>query len=314
MARYIFRRLLLIIPTLIGVIFAVFTIMSLIPGDPGRMHLGIEATQESVDMFNRQFGLDRPFLPRFLDYLGGVLTRLDFGVSYRTREAVASSIIRRVPPTFATAFASVATAVLFGVPLGVLAAIKRSTLTDTNVTVLALFLSAIPSFWFGLMLLHLFAIILGVLPSHGIDSWKSFILPVASLAVPGSSGFIRLTRVTMLDTVHQEYIKTARAKGAPEYSVIWRHAFRNAALPLISGAGLMFAALLGGAVIIEVVFSMPGMGRLIVTAIQQRDMPIVMGCTIFLSSVFTLIILVVDILYAVLDPRIRLRFSSGGGA
>jgi peptide/nickel transport system permease protein len=294
------------------VIFLIFAILNLIPGDPGRMHLGIEATQEAVDMFNRQFGLDKPFLTRFTTYVTGIATRFDFGLSYRTREAVMPAVLSRVPPTFAIALFGVSGAVLFGVPLGVLAAIKRSTLTDTNVTALALLLSAIPNFWLGLMLLQLFSVVLSILPTYGASSWKSFILPSVALALPGSSGFIRLARATMLDVVHQEYITTARAKGAPEYSVIWRHAFRNAALPLINGAGLMFAGLLGGAVIIEAVFSLPGLGRLMVTAIQQRDIPIVMGCAIFLSFVFMAIILIIDLIYAALDPRIKLRYQKGG--
>lgn len=310
MSKYILRRLFLLIPALLGVIFVVFTIMSVIPGDPGRIQLGIDATQESVDMFNKQFGLDRPFLVRFFDYLKGILTRFDFGVSYRSREPVVNSLVRLVPTTFKVALFSVIGAVLLGVPLGVLAAIKRSTYIDTDVTVFALFLAAIPNFWFGLMLLYVFSIALGLLPSHGVETWKGYILPVLSLAVPGASGFIRLARVTMLDVVHQEYVRTARAKGAPEYLVIWKHAFRNAALPLINGAGLMFGALLGGAVIIESVFSLPGVGRLIVTAIQQRDMPVVMGSTIFLSVMFMLIILGIDLVYALLDPRIKLRYST----
>jgi peptide/nickel transport system permease protein len=309
MTRYIIRRLLLLVPTLLGVIFIVFLIMSLIPGDPGRLQLGIDATQEAVDLFNKQFGLDKPFIIRFFKYVADVFTRFDFGVSYRSHEPVAAGIISRVPATVTVALFSVAGALIIGVPLGVLAAIRRSTLTDRSVSVLAMFLSAIPNFWLGLMLLYVFSIMLALLPTHGIETWRGFILPVAALAVPGSSGFIRLTRVTMLDVVHQEYIKTARAKGAPEYSVIWKHAFRNASLPIINGAGLMFGGLLGGTVIIESVFSLPGIGRLIVTAIQQRDLPVVMGCTIFLSATFMLIILAIDIIYALLDPRIKKRYS-----
>lgn len=309
MAKYIGKRLLLLLPTLFGVIFIIFLIMALIPGDPGRLQLGIDASQQAVDLFNKQFGLDQPFFIRFMHYISDIVLRFDFGVSYRTHQPVIQSIIGRVPPTIIVAVFSVITSLLIGIPLGVLSAIRRSTLVDSGVTVLALFLAAIPSFWFGLMLIQLFSITLALLPSHGAASWKGFILPVLALAVPSSSGFIRLTRVTMLDVVHQEYIKTARAKGAPEYSVIWKHAFRNAALPLINGAGLMFGALLGGTVIIESVFSMPGIGSLMVTAIQQRDLPLVMGCTIFLSAMFMFIILGIDIAYALLDPRIRKRFS-----
>jgi peptide/nickel transport system permease protein len=210
---------------MLGVIFVVFFIMAFIPGDPGRIQLGIDAPQEAVDLFNKQYGLDRPFFARFFDYLAGIASRFDFGESYRTHDPVMTSVIRRVPVTFCIALLSVLTALLIGLPLGVAAAVKRSTLTDASVTVLALFLAAIPEFWFGLMLLYVFSISIKIFPSHGVDGWKSFVLPVISLSVPGSSGFIRLTRTTMLDVVHQEYIKTARAKGSPEYLVIWKHAF-----------------------------------------------------------------------------------------
>jgi len=311
LTKYIAKRLLLLLPTLLGVIFLVFLIMALIPGNPGRLLLGIDAGQEAVDLFNHQFGLDRPFFVRFWNYLFNIVTKLDFGISYRTRAPVIGSVIQHLPPTLTVAVFSVATALLIGVPLGVLAAIKRSTLIDSGVTALAMLMAAIPSFWFGMTLIILFSVSLALLPSHGADSWKGFILPVISLAIPGSSGFIRLTRVTMLDVVHQEYIKTARAKGAPEYSVIWKHAFRNAALPLINGAGMMFGGLLGGAVIIESVFSLPGIGRQMVTAIMQRDLPLVMGCTIVLSVIFMVIILGIDIAYAALDPRVRTRFGGG---
>jgi len=285
--------------------------MSIIPGNPGRMELGLTATQDQVDIFNEQFGLNKPFFVRMYDYVIGIITRFDFGVSYRGREPVMQTIIHKLPVTLTVAVFSVAGALLLGVPLGVLAAIRHARPTESAVNILALFLSAIPIFWFGIILVYVFSITLPLFPTFGIASWRGYILPVITLAVPGSAGFMRLTRVTMLDVVHQEYVKTARAKGAPEHSVIWKHAFRNAALPLINSAGLMFGALLGGTVIIESVFSLPGLGRHIVTAILQRDLPVVMGCTIFLSMVFMLIILMIDITYAGMDPRIRRRFSGG---
>jgi len=314
MIRYTMRRLLLLIPTIFCVILIVFIVMSVIPGDPGRLVLGVTATKEAVDMFNARFGLDLPFPVRFLNYLTGIVTRFDFGVSYRSLDPVMPGILMRFPTTLTVAFFSVLTALLIGVPLGVLAAVRHSTVIDTSVTVFSLFLAAIPSFWFGLMLLYLFAVTLMILPTHGADNWKGFVLPVLAMAVPSSSGFMRLTRVTMLGVVNAEYIRTARAKGSPEYKVIWKHAFRNAAVPLINGAGLMFSALLGGAVIIEQVFSLPGLGRHLVTAITQRDIPVVMGCTIFLSFTFMIIILLIDILYAALDPRIRLRYTKAAKA
>ena len=310
MYRYILRRLLLLVPTLFGVILIVFVILSVLPGNPGRIILGIQAKQEAVDMFNHEFGLDQPVATRFIHYVTSIVTRFDFGLSYRTRKPVIDDIITRLPQTVTIAAYSVLAVVLLGVPLGVLSAIRRSTYVDTSITVYAMFLAAIPNFWFGLMLLYVFALVLGWFPTYGIGSWRHLVLPVATLAVPGSSGFIRLTRVTMLEVVNQEYVKTARAKGAPEYIVIWKHAFKNAVLPLINSTGLLFGALMGGTVIIESVFSIMGVGKLVVTAIQQRDIPIVMGSTVFLAAIFMLIVLAIDILYAVVDPRIRARFSS----
>ena len=298
------------IPTLLAVIIIVFCIMSIIPGDPGRMELGISATQEQVDKFNEQFGLNRPFPVRMIEYIAGIFTRFDFGISYRGRQPVMPMIVHKLPVTLVIAVFSVVGALLIGVPMGVLAAIRHARPVEAGVNVLALFLSAIPVFWFGMMLVYVFSITLPLFPTFGAETWKGYILPVISLAVPGSAGFMRLTRVTMLDVVHQEYVKTARAKGAPEHSVIWKHAFRNAALPLINSAGLMFGSLLGGTVIIEAVFSLPGLGRYIVSAIMQRDLPVVMGSTIFLSTVFMVIILCIDLAYAALDPRIRRRFSA----
>jgi len=283
----------------------------MIPGDPGRMELGLSATQAQVDIFNEQFGLNKPFPVRLFDYLAGIITRFDFGISYRGREPVMTTIVHKLPVTLLISIFSVVGALLIGVPMGVLAAIKHARPVEAGVNVLALFLSAIPIFWFGMMLVYVFSITIPLFPTFGVSSWRGYILPVLSLAIPGSAGFMRLARVTMLDVVHQEYVKTARAKGAPEHSVIWKHAFRNVALPLVNSAGLMFGALLGGTVIIESVFSLPGLGRHIVTAILQRDLPVVMGCTIFLSMVFMVIILAIDIAYAGMDPRIRRRFSGG---
>jgi len=311
LARYVARRLLMLLPTLLGVVFVVFLILALIPGDPGRIQLGLTATQEAVDALNHQWGLDRPFLTRFFSYLWGILTRFDFGNSYRSNEPVAQAILGRIPITAGIAFYSVLTVLVLGVPLGILSAVRRATFVDTSVTVYAMFLAAIPSFWFALLLMYVFSMTLRLLPSHGVATWQGFILPVAAMAVPGSSGFIRLTRVTMLDVVYQEYIKTARAKGAPETLVIWKHAFKNAMLPIINGAGLMFSGLLGGTVIIETIFTIPGVGRLLVTAIQQRDIPVVMGATIFLAVIFMAIVLLIDVLYAALDPRVRARFTGG---
>lgn len=298
------------IPTLLAVIFIVFTILAAIPGDPGRMILGIAADQEAVDMFNHNLGLDRPFFVRFWDYLVGIVTEFDFGLSYRSQVPVIDEILLRFPTTFKLAVLSVVSCVILGVPLGILSAMRRATIVDASITVYAMFLTAIPGFWFGLVMIYIFNQQLDLLPAFGVSQWQGYILPVITMAVPGSSGLIRLTRVTMLETVNQEYVKTARAKGAPEAIVIWKHAFKNAVLPIINSIGLSFSGMLGGTVIIETIFSIEGLGKYVMTAIQSKDIPAVMACTILLAAIFCIIVLAIDLIYAFIDPRIRSKFSS----
>ena len=310
MSKYVIRRLLLMIPTLLAVIFIVFTILAAIPGDPGRMILGIAADQEAVDMFNHNLGLDRPFFVRFWDYLVGIVTEFDFGLSYRSQVPVIDEILLRFPTTFKLAVLSVVSCVILGVPLGILSAMRRATIVDASITVYAMFLTAIPGFWFGLVMIYIVNQQLDLLPAFGVSQWQGYILPVITMAVPGSSGLIRLTRVTMLETVNQEYVKTARAKGAPEAIVIWKHAFKNAVLPIINSIGLSFSGMLGGTVIIETIFSVEGLGKYVMTAIQSKDIPAVMACTILLAAIFCIIVLAIDLIYAFIDPRIRSKFSS----
>lgn len=310
MSKYVIRRLLLMIPTLLAVIFIVFTILAAIPGDPGRMILGIAAEQEAVDMFNHNLGLDRPFFVRFWDYLVGIITEFDFGLSYRSQVPVIDEILLRFPTTFKLAVLSVISCVILGVPLGILSAMRRSTIVDASITVYAMFLTAIPGFWFGLVMIYIFNQQLDLLPAFGVSQWQGYILPIITMAVPGSSGLIRLTRVTMLETVNQEYVKTARAKGAPEAIVIWKHALKNAVLPIINSIGLSFSGMLGGTVIIETIFSIEGLGKYVMTAIQSKDIPAVMACTILLAAIFCIIVLAIDLIYAFIDPRIRSKFSS----
>ena len=263
-----------------------------------------------MDMFNHNLGLDRPFFVRFWDYLVGIVTEFDFGLSYRSQVPVIDEILLRFPTTFKLAVLSVVSCVILGVPLGILSAMRRATIVDASITVYAMFLTAIPGFWFGLVMIYIVNQQLDLLPAFGVSQWQGYILPVITMAVPGSSGLIRLTRVTMLETVNQEYVKTARAKGAPEAIVIWKHAFKNAVLPIINSIGLSFSGMLGGTVIIETIFSVEGLGKYVMTAIQSKDIPAVMACTILLAAIFCIIVLAIDLIYAFIDPRIRSKFSS----
>lgn len=309
MAKFIGLRILGMVPILLGVTFIVFGILSLTPGDPGRLILGQNATQEAVDELNHQLGYDRPFLVRFFNFVFDAVTKFDFGKSYRSDKPVVSEIQIRFPTTLRLAALSVLVSAMTGIPLGILSAVKQYSIADTMATVTSLFLAAIPMFWLGMMLILVFALYLKMLPSNGVDTWTAYILPTITLSLPAAAMLLRMSRSTMLETIRQDYIRTARAKGAPERQVIFKHALKNALLPVITVIGMNFGFLLGGAVVIETIFSIPGLGTMILEGIRMKDVPIVMGSTLFLAAIFSFIMLILDLLYAFIDPRIKARFS-----
>ena len=309
MHKYVINRLLLTIPVLIGAIFLVFAIMSLTPGDPGTLILGMTADKADIAKLNAEFGYDQPFLIRFVNYLKDIILHFDFGNSYRTRTPVFDEILVRFPNTFYLAVTSMVLSSILGISMGILSAVKQYSFIDNFFTVLAMFFASIPGFWFGLMLMLVFSLKLGWLPSNGVDTWKHFVLPSITLALGGAAGLLRLTRSTMLETIRQDYIRTARSKGASERIVIWKHALKNALLPVITSLGMNFGASLGGAIIIEIVFGMPGLGTYIVTSIRQKDVPAVLAATLLLAVLFCLIMLIVDLLYAFIDPRIKAKYA-----
>lgn len=309
MYKYVIKRLLFTIPVLIGAVFLVFAIMYLTPGDPGTLILGITAKKEAIDALNHQLGYDRPFFVQFFDYLVNMLHG-DFGISYRTQRPVFDEILSRFPTTFWLALLSMICSSIIGIAFGIISAVKQYSVLDNITTTMAMLLSAVPGFWLGLMLMMLFSLKLRILPSSGVDSWLGFVLPVATLTLNGAASEMRLTRSTMLETIRADYIRTARSKGAPEKLVIWKHALKNALLPVITSMGMNFGAGLGGAVIIETVFGMPGLGMLIVNSIRQKDTPTVMAATLFLAFLFCIVMLIVDILYAYIDPRIKAKYQN----
>ena len=309
MLRYVIFRLLLIIPIILGVTFITFSIISFTPGDPGRLILGVNATQEAVDELNHTLGYDRPFIVQFFNYVKNAVTRFDFGRSYNNDKPVVGEILIRFPITLRIAMFSVAVSALIGIPIGILSAVRQYSLLDNVTTFFALLFAAIPAFWLGMMLIILFSLKLRWLPSNGVETWLSYILPTITMALPPGASLLRITRTTMLETIRQDYIRTARAKGAPERRVIFKHALRNALLPVITYLGVIFAMMLGGTVIIEAVFGVPGLGTLIINAIRMKDIPLVMATTIFLASIFCIIIMCIDILYGFIDPRVKARFS-----
>lgn len=299
----------MIIPILLGVALVIFFILQLTPGDPGTMILGAGGDQTAIDRLNEELGYNRPVLERFFSYLYNVVFKLDFGSSYRTRLPVIDNIRGRIPVSITLAFSTILFASVIGIPIGVLSAVKQYSLLDTVPTVISLFMAALPGFWLGMMMMYFFSLKLGWLPSNGVGSWQHFILPVVSLGLPYAAQELRFTRSSMLETIRQDYVRTARAKGANERLVIWKHALKNALLPVITVTGGNFGVLLGGAVVTESLFNIPGLGSLIITSIKIKDVPTVMGATLILAFIFSLILLGVDLLYAAVDPRIKTKYS-----
>lgn len=308
MLRYIIGRLLLIIPTLILVIFIIFSILNITPGDPARIMLGMDAPAEAVEELNHQLGLDRPMIERFVKYIAGVI-HFDFGTSYRTGAPVFNDIFAKFPTTLKLAVCSVIVSALLGIPLGIISAVRQYSLLDYSLTVISLFLASMPGFFLALILILIFALWLGLLPSNGIGTMRHYILPVFTLALPTAALLARMTRTSMLETMRQDYIRTAKAKGASKMRVIVRHALKPSLLPIIVVLGMNFAYLLGGALIIEIVFGLPGIGNIIINAVQMKDTPVIMAVAVFMAVLYKLIMLVVDIIQVIIDPRLKSRFT-----
>lgn len=312
MIKYIIRRLATMILIIIGVALVVFTIMEMTPGDPAIMMLGDNASPESIEAFNNQFGLDKPFVVRFTNYILQLFTRFDFGTSWLTSRPVLGTLQERVPITLIIAISSIAFASLIGVLLGVISAVKQYSALDYIARVTAMVMAAVPVFWLGMMLAVLFALRLGWLPASGVGSWKNYVLPMMTLGFPYSARILRSTRTYMLEAIRQDFVRTARSKGVPERRVVWKHAFTNACLPIINTIGVYIGSLLGGAVVTETVFGCNGLGSFIINSVKRKDIPAVTGGTVFLAIIFSLILLAVDLLYAVVDPRIKARYAKGG--
>lgn len=308
MSRYVLKRLLMMIPIILIVSFIVFSILSLTPGNPGQIILGATAEKEDVDALNHELGYDRPFLERYINYISDAL-RGDFGLSYSNRRPVFEEIFNAFPISLKLSLLAIITAVVLGIPLGVLSAVKQYSIVDNICTVLAMVFASVPGFWLSLMLILLFSLKLEWLPSHGMDTPLHYILPVFTMSVSSAASFMRLTRTSMLETIRQDYVRTARSKGVPEKVVISRYALKNALLPVITVIGSYFGILLGGTVLTESVFALPGLGTVILQAIRMKNVPMVMGATIFLASMFSIIILVTDIVCAFVDPRVRAMYS-----
>lgn len=311
--RYILFRLLLLIPLLFGVSLVTFLLVNIAPGDPISTRFGLDprgADKETVDRLREELGLNDPLPVQYLNYVGGLLQG-DMGTSITTRTPVSEEIRARLPATLELAVAGMALVLLVSIPLGILSAVHRGSIVDMFSTGVALLGVSIPSFWLGIMLMLLFSLQLGWLPSSGrgdgtfSGELRSLILPAVTLAFGLLGLATRIMRSSMLEVLGRDYVRTARAKGASSRRVVLKHGLRNAFIPLLTILGIQFAGLLGGTVIIETIFAWPGIGRLAVNAIFRRDYPVIMGTVLVFSVTFLIVNLLIDILYTLIDPRIR---------
>jgi peptide/nickel transport system permease protein len=312
MINYIIRRLFLAIPVLLGASFFVFWSIRWVPGDPARAIAGELATPALIAQVREQLGLDEPIYVQYSIYLGRTI-RGDMGNSIRSGVPVTSEITRRLPNTLKLAAAGLIVSAIIGIPIGIFSATRPNSWFDGGSMTIALLGVSMPIFWLGLMLMILFAVLLPrwlnlpgpVLPPTGSGTWKHVVMPTIALAANSMAIQARMTRACMLEVLRQDYIRTARAKGLIERLVIYRHAFRNALIPIVTIIGLQFGTLLGGAVLTETVFAWPGIGRLLVEAISFRDYPVIQGVILVITIGFVLTNLFVDVLYAYLDPRVH---------
>ncbi|MBL0292545.1 MAG: glutathione ABC transporter permease GsiC [Betaproteobacteria bacterium] len=306
MLQYIAKRLAGLAPTLFIVAVLVFLFVHLLPGDPARLAAGQDATPETVELVRQDLGLDKPLPEQFARFVSGAL-RGDFGRSLRTKRPVGTEIAERFMPTFWLTVTSMSWSVIFGMGIGVLSAVWRNRWPDRVGMTLAVSGISFPAFALGMVLMEVFAVQLNWLPTVGADSWRHYVLPSLTLGAAVAAIMARFTRSSFVDILQEDYIRTARAKGLPESAVVAKHGLRNALIPVVTMMGLQFGFLLGGSIVVEVVFNWPGLGRLLVDAVGMRDYPVIQALVLLFSLEFILINLIVDVLYGLINPTIRYR-------
>ncbi len=308
MIRFIIKRLFMFIPVLLGVILLIFLILDFAPGDPAVMILGDEARPEQLAELREEMGLNDPLLFRYGHYVLN-LVQGSMGISYKSQLSVAHEIGARFPNTLRLAVAGVLVAVILALPLGIIAAIKQNSIFDSASMLFSLIGISMPGFWLALLLMLFFSLRLGWFPVSGADTLSHLVLPAVALGLGHMAAIARTTRSSMLEVIRQDYIRTALSKGLPYRTVVLRHALPNAIIPTITIIGLQIGLLLGGTVVIETVFSWPGVGRLLIQSIYARDTPLVLGCIVVICLCYSVVNLIVDLLYAAVDPRLRARFK-----
>ena len=308
MWRYVLKRILVTIPVLLCVTFLIFTMMHFTDGDPARLILGDSASEEEVMALRSEMGLDRPFLQQYLIYMRNLLHG-NLGTSYTTQLPVSQEIIARLPVTIRLSVLSCLFAVAVGIPAGIISAVRQYTILDNVITVLALIGITMPNFWLALLLVLFFSVKLGLLPASGLYGPLYYIMPVLSISAASLATITRMTRSSMLEVIRSDYIRTARAKGLSEREVIFKHALKNALIPIITIIGIQFAGGLSGAVVNEQVFAIPGLGKMMVDAIKNRNYPLVEGGVLVIALMCSVVNLCVDLMYAIADPRIKAQYE-----
>ena len=305
MGNFLLRRLLLLIPVLWGVATLVFLLLHFIPGDPVDLMLGDSALGTDREILRDQLGLNDPLIVQYLRYFGDLLQG-DWGTSLFSKKPVFEEIMERVPATMELMLGAIVVTILVAMPLGLIAAVNKGTWIDQGAMIFSLLGVSIPNFWLGPMLILLFSIHFDLLPVNERGGLEHLILPALTLGTSLASILARITRSSVVETLQAEYIRTARSKGISELRILFRHALRNALIPIVTVIGLQVGVLLSGAIITEAIFDWPGLGNLLISAINSRNYPLVQGCVLFIAGSYVMVNLVIDLLYAYLDPRIRL--------
>ena len=313
MIRYIIKRLLMMIPVLIGVSILLFMIQALTPGDPANIVLGQDATAEEKQAWREENGLNDPIIVQYGRYITNILTKGDFGKSYRNGKSITNDLIQRWPTTLKTALLSLFFAALIGIPLGIIAGLNHNSWIDSVARALGIAGISIPNFWMAMMLIVVFALNLKILPVSGSYGPKYWVLPIATLAIGNAASIMRYTRSAVLDNIQQDFVRTARAKGQKESVVVMHHIMGNAMIPITTCIGIFLVSNMAGAIVIEQIFSLPGLGTLMITAVTQRDYPVLRGCILLVAVSTCVINLLVDLVYAWIDPRIKARLKREGG-
>lgn len=313
MSRYVLKRLLMLIPVILGVTIVIFTLMYFVPGDPATAILGSGAEPWEYEELREKMGLNDPYIVRLLSYLKQVYIDFDLGNSYLTGVSITQELMGRLPRTLTLGFISVLVSVFVGIPLGVNAAVHQGTVGDWMPMTIALFGISMPGFWLALMLVLIFSVNLGWLPPYGMGGIEYWILPILSGSFHGIANLARQTRSSMLEVLSSDYVTMARAKGMPERSVIYKHALPNALIPIITILGTTLARIFGTGMLTETIFSIPGVGYYMVKAVNNRDYPAVQGSVLVLAIVFSVVMLLTDLVMAAVDPRIKAQFASRGG-